>query len=455
MTAPPDTRSIADLSQLLRARAMSPVDLVRACLARIEARRELNAFITVRAEAALEEARRAEAEIGAGGHRGPLHGVPVSVKDLVDVAGTDTTSGSAVPPRRGVADAPIVRRLRDAGAIVIGKTNLHEFAFGTTGDETAFGSIGHPLDPTRSAGGSSSGAAVALVEGMCFGSVGTDTGGSIRIPSAACGTVGLKATIGELSCDGVVPLSTTLDHVGPMARTVTDAAVLFQAMGGFLPVPLRPAEGHRTFGVPVSYFCDRLDPGVRASLERTRRDLERAGHRVADVSIAHADATASVYLHIVLPEASAYHAPMLDARPDAYSPGVRLRLEMGRYLLAEDYVRALTLREELRKAVDGALEGIDALLLPALAITAPPLGAASVDVDGVREPTRAVMLRLTQLFNITGHPAIAIPAGLAGGWPVGLQLVGRRGHTADLLALAAAAEPYITAGPGSVGGGTG
>jgi aspartyl-tRNA(Asn)/glutamyl-tRNA(Gln) amidotransferase subunit A len=448
-------RGITAVGSLLRTRAISPVELVNGCLARIEARRELNAFITVLGDAALADARRAEAEIAAGRYRGPLHGVPVSVKDLVDVAGTDTTSGSAVPPRRGVPDAPVVARLREAGAILIGKTNLHEFAFGTTGDETAFGPVRHPLDPTRSAGGSSSGAAVAIVEGMCFGSVGTDTGGSIRIPSAVCGVVGLKATFGELPCEGVVPLSPTLDHVGPMAGTVADAAVMFQAMGGHIGPPLRPAQGPRAFGVPLHYFCERLEPGVRAALDRTRRDLEAAGHRVVNVTIAHADWTPDVYLHIVLPEASAYHATMLESHPEGYSPGVRLRLEMGRYVLAEDYVRAMTLRAPLRTAVDRALEGVDALLLPALAITAPPLGATSVEVDGAREPIRAAMLRLTQLFDITGHPAIAIPAGTSGGWPVGLQLVGRHGGTADLLSLALAAEPHIAGGPGSVGGGTG
>jgi aspartyl-tRNA(Asn)/glutamyl-tRNA(Gln) amidotransferase subunit A len=448
-------QGITEVARLIGTRAISPVDLVGRCLERIAARRDLNAFISVLADAALAEARRAQEEIAGGRYRGPLHGVPVSVKDLVDVEGIDTTSGSAVPPRRAVGDAAIVSRLRDAGAILVGKTNLHEFAFGTTGDETAFGPVHHPLDPSRSAGGSSSGAAVAIVEGMCFGSVGTDTGGSIRIPSAACGIVGLKPTTGELSCDGVVPLSTTLDHVGPMTRTVADAALMFQAMGGPVSVPVRPAEGRRAFGVPVPYFCERLEPGVRAALERTRRELETVGHRVVDVAIAHAEWTAAVYLHIVLPEASAYHARTLETCPERYSPGVRLRLEMGRYVLAEDFVRAMTLRARLREAVDDALDGVDALLLPALAITAPPLGASSVEVDGAREPIRAVMLRLTQLFNITGHPAIALPAGSAAGLPVGMQLVGRHGRTADLLALAAAVEPYISGGPGSVGGGTG
>jgi aspartyl-tRNA(Asn)/glutamyl-tRNA(Gln) amidotransferase subunit A len=453
---PADPRGIADVAALIESRALSPVDLVRSCLARIDAGASSNAFITVLTDAAAEEARKAEADIAAGRYRGTLHGIPVSIKDLVDVAGAPTTSGSAMPPRRPAADASVVARLRAAGAIVIGKTNLHEFAFGTTSDESAFGPVRHPKDPRRSPGGSSGGAAVALVEGMCFGSVGTDTGGSIRIPSAACGTVGLKPTIGELPCDGIVPLSTTLDHVGPMARTVADATVLFHAMKGQRGAPVTPAPGTLRFGIPRAYLCDRLDPEVRHALDRSRETLAAAGHTVVDVAIDHAEWTPDVYLHIVLPEAARFHAPMLETSADKYSPGVRLRLEMGRYLLAEDYVRAMGLREHLTRAVDRALDGVDALLLPALAIPAPPLGAASVEVDGAKEPIRAVMLRLTQLFNISGHPAVALPAGTTSdGWPVGLQLVGFHGRTERLLDVAAAAEPYISGGPGSVGGGTG
>jgi aspartyl-tRNA(Asn)/glutamyl-tRNA(Gln) amidotransferase subunit A len=260
--------SIEQIAGQIKSGAVSPVELVRRCLDRIEARLELNAFITVMADSAVSAAQVAEREITSGHYRGPLHGVPVSVKDLIDVAGTPTTSGSAVPPRLATSDASIVARLRDAGAIIIGKTNLHEFAFGTTSEESAFGPVHHPKDLSRSAGGSSGGAAVALVEGMCFGSVGTDTGGSIRIPSAVCGTVGLKPMLGELPCDGVVPLSTTLDHVGPMARSVADVAVMFDAMrsevaGGVID---SPSPRPYVFGVPEAYFCDRLDRGVRAAL---------------------------------------------------------------------------------------------------------------------------------------------------------------------------------------------
>jgi aspartyl-tRNA(Asn)/glutamyl-tRNA(Gln) amidotransferase subunit A len=447
--------TIAELAPRIARGETSPVGLVRSCLARIAARRELNAFITVLEDSALAEADRAAQEIGRGAYRGPLHGIPVSIKDLIDIAGVPTTSASAVPALHPTEDAPVVRRLREAGAIIIGKTNLHEFAFGTTSEESAFGPVRNPYDPTRSAGGSSGGAAVALVEGMCFGSIGTDTGGSIRIPAAACGVVGLKPAYDELPCDGIVPLSATCDHVGPMARTVEDVRIMFEALGGESPDP-RLARTPLTFGVAGGYLLERLDPDVRAALGRVRDALVASGHRVLEVEIGHARSTPDIYLHIVLPEAARYHAPMLEQHASSYSPGVRLRLEMGRYVLAEDYVRAMRLRQRLRADVDRLLEGCDALLLPALAITAPEFGRDSVDIDGHVEPVRAAMLRLTQPFNLTGHPALAVPAGMSrSGLPIGMQLVGRSRQTARLLAVAAAVEDQITTGPGSVGGGTG
>jgi aspartyl-tRNA(Asn)/glutamyl-tRNA(Gln) amidotransferase subunit A len=453
MSAP--FQSIRDAAARLRSSAISPVDLARECLDRIDRRRDLNAFITVMRDQALADAATAEREIRAGRDRGPLHGIPISVKDLVDIAGTPTTAGSAVPARHPDVDAPIVTRLRQAGAVVVGKTNLHEFAFGTTSDESAFGVVHHPRDMSRSAGGSSGGAAVALLEGMCFGSVGTDTGGSIRIPSAVCGIVGLKPAIGELPCDGVVALSTTLDHVGPMARSVSDVAIMFEAMKGS-GAPPTVAGGPYVFGVPEPYFCDRLHPEVRAALDRTRSALAAAGHRVRTVAVEHASRTPEIYLHIVLPEATWYHTALLAAHADRYSPGVRLRLEMGRYILADDYIRARHLQHLLRQAVDRAMAGCDALLLPTQPVPAPLLGATTVEVAGTTEPVRAAMLRLTQLFNITGHPAIAVPAGTTrDGWPVSIQLVGRHSGTSRLLDIASTAERYSTGGDGSVGGGTG
>ena len=439
--------SLQVAARLVRARQLSPVELTRACLERIQARNdELHAFITVLTDEALAAARQAETELAAGHVRGRLHGIPVSVKDLVDVAGVPTTSGSAVPPRHATHDAPVVANLRRAGAIIIGKTNLHEFAFGTTSDETAFGAVRNPLDVTRSPGGSSGGAAVSILEGMSLGAVGTDTGGSIRIPSAACGITGLKPTSGEVSCADVVPLSTTCDHVGPMARTVGDCAVLFAAMkDGSTDGSTAAAVHPLRLGIPEPYFFDKLDDGVRQQFEGARDAVRAAGATTRAVTIAHAERTPDVYLHIVLPEASWYHAPMLREHADKYSPGVRLRLEMGGYVLAEDYVRAMHARTVLRHAVDRALAGLDALMLPALAIPAPPLGAASVPVGSGKEPVRAMMLRLTQLFNVTGHPAIAMPCGRgADGLPRSLQLVGHRGRTERLLEVAAAVERHVT-----------
>ena len=439
-----ELRSISDVAPLVRAQTITPVDLVSKCLMRIEAGRDANAFITVMRDRALEEAHQAAREIAGGTYRGPLHGIPVSVKDLVDVEGTPTTSGSRVPPRAPNRDAPVVERLRRAGAIVVGKTNLHEFAFGTTSDETAFGPVRHPQDASRSAGGSSGGSAAALVAGMCFGSIGTDTGGSIRIPAAACGIVGLKPTLGEISTEGVIPLSTTMDHVGPMARTVGDVGLLFQAMKGATIQGVAPAGGRLSFGVPRRYFFDRLDPAARAAVDAAIRRVRDAGYALHDVEIAHAEWTPDVYLHIVLPEASCYHAEALLEHADRYSPGVRLRLEMGRYLLAEDYVRAQRLRAALTRSVARALERHDALILPTLPIPAPLIGATTVDVDGIQAPVRATMLSLTQLFNLTGHPAIALPAGVGPeGLPRSVQLVGHRGRTERLLDIAAAIEQII------------
>jgi aspartyl-tRNA(Asn)/glutamyl-tRNA(Gln) amidotransferase subunit A len=447
-----EVRTIAELARALRQRELSSETVTRQCLARIEERNPaVNAFITVFAQQAMDAASTADAEIAQGRYRGPLHGVPISLKDLIDVHGTPTTAASRV--RAGhVAerDALTTARLRDAGAIIIGKTNLHEFAFGTTNEESAFGPVRHPLEPGRSPGGSSGGSAASVADGMAYASIGTDTGGSIRIPAAACGVVGLKPTVGEIPLHGVVPLSATMDHVGPLCRSVEDAVILYDTLRGAAAAePLEPwALRGTTFGIPRGYFFAMLDSQVASAFESACARLADAGAVLEDVDIPHAADIAPIYLHIVLAEAAAYHAKMLDSRADDYTPGVRIRLELGRYVLAEDYVRALRGRELLVREVDAALRGRAALLLPALAIPAPKLGAASVRLGGVDEPIRNAMLRLTQLFNITGHPAISMPCGkTAEGFPIGAQLVGGLNATRDLLRVAAAAEPYC--GPGT------
>jgi aspartyl-tRNA(Asn)/glutamyl-tRNA(Gln) amidotransferase subunit A len=411
------------------------VDLVTACLAEAEARSSLNAFITLMAESALDEARRAQEEIHGGRYRGPLHGIPIAVKDLIDVAGTRTTSGAALPVEPSASDAVVIEQLRRAGAVVIGKTNLHEFAFGTTSEETAFGPVVNPLDATRSAGGSSGGSAAALAAGMAFGALGTDTGGSVRIPSAACGTVGLKPGFGEVSCEGVVPLCVTLDHVGPMARSVDDVALMYSALTpSSLAQQTEEPSRHLRFGRPRGYFDEFLDDGTSEAIDSVASALKDAGHTVSDVEIADAAWTPHVYLHLCLPEASWYHAPWMEKHASSYSPGVYVRLELGRYVLAEDYVRAMQLRHGLTARVEAALDGCDALLLGTMPTGATQLGATTIEIDGRKEPIRAAMLRLTQLFNITGHPALALPAGRGSdGLPRSVQLVGHKGRTPHLL----------------------
>jgi aspartyl-tRNA(Asn)/glutamyl-tRNA(Gln) amidotransferase subunit A len=294
---------------------------------------------------------------------------------------------------------------------------------------------------------------------MALATIGTDTGGSIRIPAAACGIVGLKPTIGEVSTDGVVPLSHTFDHVGPLTLSVADASLVYHALLGdahpAVPAPM-PLHGVRV-AVPRGYFLELLDDDVRARFDEALERLRAAGVHVDEIDIHHTADIAPVYLHIVLADAAAYHAATLDAMPDRYTPNVRIRLEMGRYVLAEDYVRALAGRERLRREVDAALAQHDALVLPTLPIPAPPIGAATVLVGDRTEPVRNVMLRLTQLFDVTGHPAISIPCGRsAAGLPCSFQLVGCRMQTDALLKVALACEPHITPGPlprsGKVGG---
>jgi aspartyl-tRNA(Asn)/glutamyl-tRNA(Gln) amidotransferase subunit A len=453
--------TIEQFGRRLRAGEITSVRATEDCLRRIEADNpRLNAFITVTVDEAMRQAHAADRELADGNDRGPLHGVPISIKDLLDMRGLATTAASKV--REGhiaERDAPTIAHLRMAGAVLVGKTNLHEFAFGTTNEDSAFGPARNPHDPQRSPGGSSGGSAASVAAGMALATIGTDTGGSIRIPSAACGIVGLKPSLGEVSIDGVVPLSRTLDHVGPLALSVTDACLVYHALLGDAaaqPPAAMPMRGLR-LAVPRKYFCEMLDAEVRARFEEALDRLRSAGARIDDIEIQHATEIATVYLHLVLSDAAAYHAATLDSMPDKYTPNVRIRLEMGRYVLAEDYVRALAGRERLRREVDGSLAEHDALILPTLPIPAPAIGASTVEINGAAEPVRNLMLRLTQPFNVTGHPAISIPSGTnAAGLPCAVQLVGLRMQTDALIGVALACEPHIAGVPsprsGKIGG---
>ena len=444
--------TIDEFARKLRAHEITAREITEQCLQRIdELQPKLNAFIRVMAVEARSAAAAADRELASGRDRGPLHGVPIAVKDLIDIAGVPTTAASRV--REGhvaTADAPVITHLRNAGAVLIGKTNLDEFAFGTTSENSAFGLVRNPIDPRRTPGGSSGGSAVAVATGMALAAIGSDTGGSIRIPAAACGIVGLKPTIGEVSTDSVVPLSGTFDHLGPFARSVEDAANVYRVLAGLTrPALISEKRGadlikSAKLGIPHGYLTDLLDTDVRARFDDAVAALRDAGALVTHVEIPHADLTPAVYIHIHSSEGATYHAKTLDSHADRYTPVVRRRLELGRYVLAQDYVRAMGGRELLRGEVDAALDGVDALLLPTLPIPAPLIGAESAMIAGREEPVRALMLRLTQLFNVTGHPAISLPCDhTSQGLPVGLQLVGRCGGTEALLAVASACERQL------------
>lgn len=448
MLEKPDTPTIEEFGRRWRAGEITAATVTETCLGAITAGNDaLNAFITVLGDEARRQAADADRERAAGRDRGPLHGVPIAIKDLIDVAGVPTTAASRV--RMGhiaATDAPVIAHLRNAGAVLIGKTNLHEFAYGTTSEDSAFGAVRNPHDPSRTPGGSSGGSAAAIVAGMAVAALGSDTGGSIRIPAAACGLVGLKPTYDEVSAAGVVPLARSFDHVGPLARTVMDAWLVHEVLtGARVPQGISPAvlKG-MTFGVPDSYFCEVMEPEVRARYDASVRALTEAGAVVQQVEIPHAALTAAVYIHIHATEGSEYHARMLERVPERYTPVVRRRLEMGRYILAEDYVRAQNARGVLVREVDAALGDRAALLLPTMPIAAPPIGAETVSIEGRDEQVRALMLRCTQLFNVTGHPAMAMPCGVTSqGLPCSLQLVGRRGQTGALARVALAVESAI------------
>jgi aspartyl-tRNA(Asn)/glutamyl-tRNA(Gln) amidotransferase subunit A len=437
--------TIIEFGRQLRAGAITAEQITEQCLGRIAAENgRLNAFILVMADEARAQARDADRELAAGHDRGPLHGVPISVKDLIDIKGTPTTAASRVREgHRAIRDAASIAHLRRAGAVFVGKTNLHEFAFGTTNEDSAFGPARNPRDASRSPGGSSGGSAISVAAGMALATIGTDTGGSIRIPAAACGLVGLKPEIGEVSTIGVVPLSRTFDHVGPLALSVTDAWLVYQALMGSnvgKAPAARPVNSLR-LGVARRYFCDLLDPDVRARFDAAIDALRAAGARVDDVDIRHAADVPPIYMHVSLADAAAYHAKTLETMPEKYTPNVRQRIEMGRYVLGEDYARALAGREVVRHEVDAMLLEHDALLVPTLPIPAPPIGATTLQIGQASEPVRALMLRLTSPFNVTGHPAIALPCGdTPAGLPCSLQLIGARSHTDGLVRVAMAVE---------------
>ncbi|MBI4482941.1 MAG: Asp-tRNA(Asn)/Glu-tRNA(Gln) amidotransferase subunit GatA, partial [Acidobacteria bacterium] len=431
----PAQRTLSELGDLLRTRAVSPTEAVRATLDRItELNGTLNAYITVLADQAEAQAREAEREIRSGRYRGPLHGVPISVKDLFHIPGARTTCGSKILQDFVPTEvATAVQRLRSAGAVLVGKTNLHEFAFGVTNINPVFGTVRNPWDLDRIAGGSSGGSAAAVSAALCSASLGTDTGGSIRIPSALCGIVGLKPTYGRVSRHGVVPLSWSLDHVGPMTRSVKDAALMLGVIAGRdgkdpssarAPVPDFASSlpdhlrGIR-LGIPREYFFDQVDAEVLEAVRRACRLLEESGATSREVSIPRMDSIPSMYL-ITYAEAASYHEKNLRERPGDYGADVRGHLEFGSTLLATDYLKAQRLRNLFRRELKAVFETVDALLTPTVPVPAPRSDQSTVTIGNVEEDVRSALLRFTRPFNLAGVPALSVPCGWTrSGLPIG------------------------------------
>jgi aspartyl-tRNA(Asn)/glutamyl-tRNA(Gln) amidotransferase subunit A len=445
--------TVASLHPRIRRRQLSPVELTECMLARIERLQpRLNAFITATPELARRQARQAEKEIAAGKYRGPLHGIPICLKDLFYTRGVRTTAGSRIL-RRFVPDenACVVDRLIEAGAVLVGKTNLHEFAFGATNVNPHYGPVHNPWVHGHVPGGSSGGSAAAVVAALAVATLGTDTGGSIRIPAAACGCVGLKPSYGRVPVHGIIPLSTSYDHAGPITRCVEDAAIVLGTIAGADPRdPLSIGTKGENFsrnmkaglkglrvGVPRQYFFDHLNPEVRRLTLAAIAVMEDAGAELREVTLFHMRETPVLAAEITIAEAMAFHSRWFPKRAGEYGSDLRSRMSACQKMTAVEYIHALGRRSGYRSAFIESMKDVDLLAAPTLPIPAPPIDASEVAVGKSTEDVRLALLRLTRPGNLTGLPAISVPSGFtSGGLPTGLQLIG--GPMSDAAVLRAA-----------------
>jgi amidase len=445
--------TLTEISQRLHRRELSPVELTRAQLERIQARNPaLHAYLAVFADQAVEEAREAEKEIAAGRWRGPLHGVPIGVKDLCDVAGVVTTCASRVLPARPASrDATVVRKLREAGAVIAGKLHQTEFAF--IGYHPSLPVPVNPWDPTRSAGVSSSGSGVAAAAGLAFATIGTDTGGSIRVPSAACGVVGLKPTRGRVSRAGVFPLGASLDHIGPLARSVADVAAMLDAIAGpdaDDPTALRVASpgcvgaldrGVRgvRIGVDEHYASDGSEAEVVEAFHRDLRRLEALGADLVPVRVPSVAEVTTTWPALCAAEAVLHHRRLFPERATSYGPTFRSFLEYGRSLVPADVAEAWLVREDWSARFAAVLEEVEMLACPTMPV--PPLPQASLDPLAEFSLAVAPLIRFTAPYDFSGSPTLSLPSGFTpDGLPLSLQLVGRHGGEATLCSVGAAFE---------------
>ncbi len=441
---------VAELGAQIAARKVSPVEVAQAFLSRIGAVNDrLNAFVTLTEDAALAAARAAEAEIAAGRHRGPLHGIPLGHKDLYATAGVRTTAGSRVLADNVPAeDATVVAQLAAAGMVCLGKLNTHEFAYGPTNEHSMFGPSRNPWDTDRITGGSSGGSGAAVAAGLAPIASGSDTGGSIRMPAAACGVTGLKPTYGRASRAGIFPLCWTMDHPGPLSRSAWDAALFMTAIAGPDPRDAatadRPGEDYAAaltgrvrglrIGIPRRYFYDRSQVEVTDLVEAALRDLEKLGAELVEVNLPHIDHAAAAAMAIYVAEATAYHDDTLDENAGLYTEQVRTFLELGDQLLAKDYLHAQRYRTLLGREMAAALAEVDVLATPGIPMTATPIGQEAVSIRGAEDGVFGAILRNTEPFDLTGLPALVMPCGFApDGLPVSLQIAGRAFDEAAIL----------------------
>lgn len=448
--------TIREAADALRKRQFSSVELTTAALGRIgRLNPALRAFITVTAEAALKKAAQADEELARGRDRGPLHGIPMAVKDLFFTRGVRTTAGSLlyrdfVPDH----DAAVVERLERAGAVMMGKLNMHELAYGITSENPHFGAVRNPWNVEHSPGGSSGGSGAAVAAGMVYAAMGSDTGGSIRIPASFCGTVGLKPTYGRVSRYGAFPLAWSLDHMGPLARSVRDAAMVFDAIAGHdrrdpassrrrqvetAPEPGCSIRGLR-IGFPQNFFFERLDADVESSVRGALARAESLGAVVVPVRLPDMEAVAAVGRVILLCEASAMMEPHLRNRGQ-FGADVLALLDQGRLVAATDYIQAQRLRKKMQREFAAVWRDVDCLIAPATPTAAPRVGENKVRLGGREEDVRILTTRLVRGFNVLGLPSLAMPCGLtAAGLPVGLQIVGPAMEEALVLRVGAAME---------------
>ncbi len=444
-------RSILETGELLRKGSVSPVELTTECLARIEELNpKLNAFITVTAKSALAEARQAEAEIRRGDWRGALHGIPLALKDLIDTEGVRTTAASLLfKDRIPAKDAEVVRRLKAAGAVLLGKQNLHEFAYGGSSMISAFGEVRNAWNKERVAGGSSGGSATAVAAGLGYGAIGTDTAGSVREPSALCGVVGLKPTYGRVSALGVIPLSLSLDHVGPIGRTVEDVAAIFAAIAGYdaadqasLDAPIEDyvaALGKQLkplrVGVPRKFFFDDLDAEVASAINHAVSGLAAMGAEIRDIELpVPTDRT------LQSGEAYAFHAEFVARSPELYQSETLRRIRTGQSVSPESLIECRRELERARREVASYFTDVDVLVTPTTPIVAPTIAELKQNPDLLR-PRELLLLRNTRPVNVWGLPAISVPCGFTeAGLPIGLQIIGPHWGEARVLQVAYAYE---------------